>query len=62
MTGTRALWLVVVLAVASAAGIVGLLVSQEGGSWWLLALAAVPLIVGGWRAWALRGASSARRR
>ncbi|MFT3791434.1 MAG: hypothetical protein QM741_10210 [Rudaea sp.] len=33
MTGTRALWLV-------AAGTVGPLIAQEGGSWWLLALGA----------------------
>ena len=60
MKGRRALWLVVILALACAGGIVGMLVLTETAwAWPFLALAASPLLAGAWRWQAER--SAARR-
>lgn len=62
MKGKRALWLVVILALLCASGIVGMLVLTETAwTWPFLAMAALPLAVGAWRWRAERALLQARR-
>ncbi len=49
MTGRRTLALVLLLALAAIAGIVGMLLAEGGWDLLFLAMTALPLLVGGWR-------------
>lgn len=48
MSGRRALIILVVLALVCDAGIVGMLLSDNGWDWLFLAMAALPLAFGVW--------------
>ena len=48
MKGRHALKIVLALALASAGGIIGLLLANGAADWGLMALAALPLVVGLW--------------
>jgi hypothetical protein len=60
MTGRRAMWLIVALALASASGIIAMLLSDGPWDAICFALAALPLAVGGARRLVLRKAARAR--
>ena len=55
LTGARALWLVLALALAAIVGIVGMLFVEGGWDLVLLAMTASPLLVGAGLGWRLRG-------
>jgi len=48
MTGARAMWLVVALALVSVAGIVGMLLAESGWDGLFFAMMALPLAAGLW--------------
>jgi hypothetical protein len=48
MTGARAMWLVMALALVSVAGIVGMLLAEGGWDWLFFAMTALPLAAGSW--------------
>lgn len=54
MTNWRGLKVLVVLALLSAAGIIGMLLTDGIWDAVFLVLTALPLVIGGWRAYALR--------
>ncbi|MFT4198158.1 MAG: hypothetical protein QM601_09655 [Pseudoxanthomonas sp.] len=65
MTGARALWLVVALALLAVAGIVGMLLAEHGWDGLFFALTALPPAVGAgcwWRLRAPRDAAAGDRR
>lgn len=49
MMGQKTLRLVLVMALLSIAGIIGMLLVDSGWDWAFFALTALPLAVGGWR-------------
>jgi len=51
MTGARAMWLVVALALVSVAGIVGMLLAESGWDGLFFAMTALPLAAGLWFWW-----------
>ncbi len=55
MSGVKNLRLVLVMALLSAAGIIGMLLVDSAWDWVFFALTALPLAVGGWRYVAERG-------
>ncbi len=54
MTGARAIWLVLALALLALAGIVGMLLADGGWDWLFFAMLLLPPAVGAWQWWRLR--------